>query len=76
METGGLPFTVNLMFFMCTFMDMSTPQSGMTVTTTNKASKLGKLSKLSLESPFWLLIAIDFYGDHGYVVVRSYHNKP
>ena len=26
MDTGGLPLTVNLMFFMCTFMDMSTPQ--------------------------------------------------
>ena len=28
METGGLPFTVNLMFFMCTFIDMSTPGRG------------------------------------------------
>ena len=27
METGGLPFTVNLMFFMCTFIDISTPWS-------------------------------------------------
>lgn len=26
MDTGGLPFTVNLMFFMCTFIDMSTPR--------------------------------------------------
>ena len=26
MDTGGFPLTVNLMFFMCTFMDMSTPQ--------------------------------------------------
>lgn len=25
MEIGGLPFTVNLIFFMCTFIDMSTP---------------------------------------------------
>ena len=25
MDTGGLPLTVNLMFFMWTFIDMSTP---------------------------------------------------
>ena len=114
METGGLPFTVNLMFFMCTFMDMSTPQVGASgflppcffvwgefgefgsdgrccfppvsvcfadflrsflgwirVKTTHNASIGSYRTIIEFLAP----IAID-RGDHGYVVVRSYHNKP